>query len=99
MSRTSKMQQKTAETNIVISIDLDGTGRSDIDTGIGFFDHMLKSFAKHGFFDLTVMWMGIWWWTATIPSRIPGSCWEKPYQKPWEIRKASAATAAASSHG
>lgn len=55
MSRTARCSRKTAETNIVISIDLDGKGNSDIRTGIGFFDHMLKSFAKHGFFDLTVV--------------------------------------------
>lgn len=55
MSRTARCSRKTAETNIVISIDLDGKGNSDIRTGIGFFDHMLKSFAKHGFFDLTVI--------------------------------------------
>lgn len=52
--RKGEITRKTSETDIFVSIDLDGTGESDIDTGIGFFDHMLKSFAKHGFFDLTV---------------------------------------------
>ena len=55
MSRQARCSRKTAETNIVISIDLDGSGKAEIKTGIGFFDHMLKLFAKHGFFDLTVI--------------------------------------------
>ena len=48
------MNRKTSETDIEISLNLDGTGQSHVDTGIGFFDHMLNSFAKHGFFDLEV---------------------------------------------
>lgn len=54
MSRTGEISRKTSETDIVVKIDLDGTGHSQIDTGIGFFDHMLRSFSKHGFFDLAV---------------------------------------------
>lgn len=53
MSRTASVERKTFETDIAVSIDLDGKGTSVIDTGIGFFDHMLQGFAKHGFFDLT----------------------------------------------
>ena len=52
--RTSTITRKTSETNITVILNLDGTGGSNVSTGIGFFDHMLKSFAKHGFFDLTV---------------------------------------------
>jgi len=52
--REANVSRKTNETDIKISINLDGTGNSDIDTGIPFFDHMLKSFAKHGSFDLTI---------------------------------------------
>lgn len=52
--RTSEIRRTTGETDIFVSIDLDGTGKADIDTGIGFFDHMLDAFARHGFFDLTV---------------------------------------------
>jgi imidazoleglycerol-phosphate dehydratase len=44
----------TAETQIEVTINLDGTGKSDIDTGIPFMDHMLNLFARHGFFDLTI---------------------------------------------
>ncbi|MBY0759041.1 imidazoleglycerol-phosphate dehydratase [Drancourtella sp. An210] len=52
--RTAEKRRKTKETEIYVKIDLDGTGVSDISTGIGFFDHMLEGFAKHGLFDLTV---------------------------------------------
>ena len=54
MSRIGKCVRNTSETQIEISINLDGSGKSNIHTGIGFFDHMLISFAKHGFFDLDV---------------------------------------------
>lgn len=52
--RETKLARKTAETDIKISFSIDGSGKSDIATGIGFFDHMLTGFAKHGFFDLDV---------------------------------------------
>jgi imidazoleglycerol-phosphate dehydratase len=54
MSRTAHIDRKTAETNIQLKLDLDGTGRSDIVTGVGFLDHMLTLFAKHAVLDLTV---------------------------------------------
>lgn len=54
MERTSVVTRNTKETEIQISLNLDGSGKADIQTGIGFFDHMLNSFARHGFFDLTV---------------------------------------------
>lgn len=53
-SRTATVDRKTAETEIHLSIDLDGTGRFTTETGIGFFDHMLSHIAKHGVFDLEV---------------------------------------------
>ncbi|MCZ7400661.1 MAG: imidazoleglycerol-phosphate dehydratase HisB [Candidatus Methanoperedens sp.] len=52
--RESKLTRKTNETDIELKINLDGSGNSDINTGIAFFDHMLNSFAKHGSFDLTI---------------------------------------------
>ena len=54
MNRTAEIRRETKETQIYVSIDLDGSGKSEIHTGIGFFDHMLTGFAKHGFFDLKV---------------------------------------------
>ncbi len=50
--RKADVSRKTGETDIKISLNIDGSGKSNIDTGIGFFDHMLTAFAKHGFFDL-----------------------------------------------
>ncbi len=52
--RTAEVVRETKETHIRVTIDLDGTGKAQVSTGIGFFDHMLDSFARHGGFDLTV---------------------------------------------
>ena len=53
-NRVGKVARKTKETDINLSINLDGSGRSNIATGVGFFDHMLEGFARHGLFDLDV---------------------------------------------
>lgn len=50
--RKAIVNRKTSETNISLVLNIDGTGKADINTGIGFFDHMLDSFARHGLFDL-----------------------------------------------
>lgn len=52
--RTAAISRKTRETDITCTLNLDGRGKYDIDTGIGFFDHMLSGFARHGLFDLTL---------------------------------------------
>lgn len=51
-NRTAEVIRKTKETDISVTINMDGNGNAEISTGIGFFDHMLEGFAKHGFFDL-----------------------------------------------
>jgi imidazoleglycerol phosphate dehydratase HisB len=54
MTRTAQITRETAETNIECLLELEGTGRSDIKTGLGFLDHMLSALAKHGRFDLNL---------------------------------------------
>lgn len=57
-NRTATISRKTKETDISVTVDLDGTGKSDISTGIGFFDHMLDSLSRHSQIDLTVRCAG-----------------------------------------
>ena len=54
MDRTAEITRETRETQIHLTLNLDGNGTSNIDTGVGFLDHMLELFAKHGFFDLEI---------------------------------------------
>ncbi|HTN74430.1 MAG TPA: imidazoleglycerol-phosphate dehydratase HisB [Pirellulaceae bacterium] len=58
MARTATIDRKTNETQILLSLNLDGTGQARIETGVGFFDHMLDLFARHGAFDLDVKCIG-----------------------------------------
>ena len=61
MGRTATVSRKTGETDITITLELDGTGTVDVRTGVGFFDHMLNAFGRHGLFDLTVRAEGDTW--------------------------------------
>jgi imidazoleglycerol-phosphate dehydratase len=54
MTRSADITRKTTETDILLRLNLDGAGKTDVATGIGFFDHMLTAFGRHGLFDLTV---------------------------------------------
>lgn len=58
MERITSITRTTKETDIALTINLDGSGKASVHTGIGFFDHMLNSFARHGFFDLEVQVQG-----------------------------------------
>ena len=58
MSRTGDIKRTTRETEITAFLELDGTGKGEIDTGVGFFDHMLEGFTKHGLFDLMLTCKG-----------------------------------------
>ena len=80
-ARIAKCTRTTNETDITLEFNIDGKGQSKIDTGIGFFDHMLTSFAKHGFFDLNV--------TVTIPLRMWELCWARPSRRLLETRRPS----------
>ena len=59
--RTAEIYRKTAETEIALTLELDGSGKSDVSSGVGFLDHMLTLFAKHGRFDLTLTCKGDTW--------------------------------------
>jgi imidazoleglycerol-phosphate dehydratase len=54
MTRKGTVDRQTNETKVFVDLDVDGSGRTDVSTGVGFFDHMLSSFGKHALFDLTV---------------------------------------------
>ena len=58
MSRSARIERQTSESKVVVEVDLDGTGRHDVSTGVGFYDHMLISFARHALVDLTVATSG-----------------------------------------
>ena len=72
MPRTITTSRTTGETDIALTIDLDGTGVVDVSSGVGFFDHMLSAFARHGLFDLTLRV------TGDTQLKTLASCWALP---------------------
>jgi len=58
MSRTARIERETNESKVLVEVDLDGSGRAEVSTGVGFYDHMLSSFARHALIDLTVQTAG-----------------------------------------
>ena len=88
MARCATIERNTKETKIRLTLELDGTGKADIHTGIGFFDHMLNGFARHGLFDLKI-WRSI----PITPLRTSALYWERPSRRRLEIRRALSVTA------
>ncbi len=58
MSRTARIERQTKESKVLVEVDLDGSGRTDVSTGVGFYDHMLDAFGRHSLVDLTVQTEG-----------------------------------------
>ena len=58
MSRTGRIERQTSESKVIVEVDLDGTGRHDVSTGVGFYDHMLTALARHSLVDLVVQTEG-----------------------------------------
>ena len=58
MSRTARIERQTKESKVLVEVDLDGSGRTDISTGVGFYDHMLDALGRHALLDLTVQATG-----------------------------------------
>jgi len=58
VSRTARIERTTSESKVLVEVNLDGTGQHDIETGVGFYDHMLTAFARHSLVDLTVRTIG-----------------------------------------
>ena len=58
MSRTARIERKTKESSVLVEVNIDGTGKTDVSTGVGFFDHMLDAFGRHSLVDLTVKTVG-----------------------------------------
>ena len=76
-ARTASLERQTSESKVSISLNLDGTGRAQISTGVGFFDHMLTAFAKHSLIDLEVE-SAVTHIDAHHRSRTPRSCSARP---------------------
>ena len=94
MSRKASIHRETAETSIDLSIDLDGSGRAQLTTGVGFFDHMLTLLAKHSLIDLTLSATGDLHVDPHHTVEDVGICYGLALAKALGIKPVSAATAA-----
>ena len=90
-ARQAEITRNTKETAIELSLNLDGAGAADINTGIGFYDHMLSHIAHHGKFDLRVGLRATCTSTPTIPSRTSPSAWAAPSTR--RLARAAASSA------
>jgi len=93
MTRTGRVERQTAETKVLVEIDLDGHGVTDVSTGVGFYDHMLTSFGRHGLFDLRIEVEGDLHIDATTPSRTRRSHWARRSPRRLVTRRAPAGSA------
>ena len=93
MARTAEVVRETKETQIRVKIDLDGTGASKISTGVGFFDHMLDSIARHGGFDLEVETRGDLLIDMHHTVEDTGIVIGRRWSRRWTASRASAASA------
>ena len=83
--RTAQITRRTAETDIMLTLDLDGTGKSTVKTGVGFLDHMLTLFAAHGKFDLEVTCQGDTWVDDHHSAEDIGICLGQAFQTAVDI--------------
>ncbi len=90
--RRSEIERKTAETDISLSLNLDGTGKSNVDTGCGFLNHMLTLFARHGRFDLDVTCHGDVDVDDHHSVEDIGICLGMAFAEAWAMAQASVAT-------
>lgn len=87
--RQAKLTRKTNETDISVSVDLDGTGKSNINTGVGFLDHMLDQVARHGMIDIDIKANGDLHIDAHHTTEDVASHLDKRSKKRWAIKRAS----------
>ena len=94
--RTADIRRDTRETRIQLSLNLDGTGKADIATGVGFLDHMLELFARHGDFDLTIRCQGDTQVDGHHSVEDIGICLGRAFAELWGTSGVSRATASSS---
>lgn len=90
--RSSSIQRNTRETQIQLTLNLDGTGKADISTGCGFLDHMLELFSRHGDIDLTVRCKGDTYVDYHHTVEVLAFVWVRRLQKRWETKEESSVT-------